>query len=281
MVADEGKAMTDKLITIATHIQDHAQEPLNLTQLADLVGWSAGYLQKQFKQQFGVSPKEYHHMQRLQTLKQNLQTSDTTLDAIYASGYGSTSRVYGKPSQQLGMSPASYSRQGQGEHISYAFGSTPFGLLAMAATDKGVCFVQFGDDEQALIQQLNNEFEQAHITPSEQDKSALLDNWIKALCDYLHHHGPKPELPLDMRGTAFQIQVWKYLLSLKDSDTLSYSEVANGIGKPKAHRAVANACGKNTIGVLIPCHQVLRSDGSLGGYRWGSERKQALLDAHL
>ena len=273
--------MTDKLITVAEHIQNHAQEPLNLKHLADLVGWSAGYLQKQFKQRFGISPKEYHNMQRLQSLKQNLQTSDNTLDAIYAAGYGSPSRVYGEPSRQLGMSPSSYSRQGQGEHISYAFGDTPFGLLAMAATDKGVCFVQFGDSEATLIEQLKHEFQQAHISPSDQQNSPLLDDWVAALCDYLYHHGPKPDLPLDMRGTAFQIQVWKYLLSLKQSNTVSYAELAKAIGKPTAHRAVANACGKNNIGVLIPCHQVLRSDGSLGGYRWGTERKQALLDSHL
>lgn len=273
--------MTDKLITIAEHIKSHAQEPLSLAQLADLVGWSAGYLQKQFKQRFGVSPKEYHNMQRLQNLKQQLQASNNTLDAIYASGYGSPSRVYGEPTRQLGMTPNRYSLKGKGEQISYAFRGTPFGLLAMAATDKGVCFVQFGDHKDKLLEQLIQEFQRADITPSDQHNSALLNDWIEALCNYLHQHGPKPDLPLDMRGTAFQIQVWKYLLSLHNADSVTYADVAKGIGKPSAHRAVANACGKNNIGVLIPCHQVLRSDGSLGGYRWGTERKQALLDAQL
>lgn len=273
--------MSDKLVTIAEYLQQHAEDSVNLTQLADLVGWSAGYLQKQFKQRFGVSPKEYHDMQRLQQLKQHLQTSDNTLDAIYAAGYGSPSRVYGEPGRQLGMSPSSYSRHGEGESISYAFSNTPFGLLAMAATDKGVCFVQFGDTEKQLIEALKQEFQQAQIEPSNQHDSPALQSWISTLCDYLSHHGPKPDLPLDMRGTAFQIQVWKYLLSIKDTNSITYADVAKGIGKPKAHRAVANACGKNNIGVLIPCHQVLRSDGSLGGYRWGTERKQALLDSHL
>ena len=273
--------MSDKLVTIAEYLQQHAEDSISLTQLADLVDWSPGYLQKQFKQRFGISPKDYHDMQRLQQLKQHLKTSDNTLDAIYAAGYGSPSRVYGEPSRQLGMSPGSYSRQGKGEHISYAFGDTPFGLLAMAATDKGVCFVQFGDAEEPLIEQLQHEFQQAYISPSNQQNSPLLNDWVAALCDYLYHNGPKPDLPLDMRGTAFQIQVWKYLLSLKQSHTVSYAELAKAIGKPNAHRAVANACGKNNIGVLIPCHQVLRSDGSLGGYRWGTERKQALLDSHL
>lgn len=273
--------MTDKLITIAEHIQQHAQDSLKLGQLAALVSWSPGHLQKQFKQRFGVTPKEYHNMQRMQNLKQHLQTSDNTLDAIYASGYGSSSRVYGEPSRQLGMSPGSYGQRGKGESISYAFGQTPFGLLAMAATDKGVCFVQFGNDEAALITQLQAEFKQAQIQPSDASNSQDLQAWVAALCDYLHHSGPKPDLPLDMRGTAFQIQVWKYLLAIKDNQPVTYAEVANGIGKPKSHRAVANACGKNTIGVLIPCHLVLRSDGSAGGYRWGTKRKQALLEAQL
>jgi AraC family transcriptional regulator of adaptative response/methylated-DNA-[protein]-cysteine methyltransferase len=271
--------MKDRLVYIARHIEQHAQDTLSLASLGALVGWSAGYLQRQFKARFGVSPKEYQNFLRTQHLKQHLKQSpeQNTLDAIYASGYGSPSRIYGTSMRHLGMTPARYGKQGQGEDISYAFAHTPFGLLAMAATDRGVCFVEFGDSEALLVDRLKKDFSQACITQSSQQTSPQLQTWLSALGDYMQSHGPQPNLPLDMRGTAFQVQVWQFLLQLASQQTVSYGDVAKAIGKPKSTRAVANACGQNNIAVLVPCHKVLRSDGSLGGYRWGTERKRALL----
>ena len=148
----------------------------------------------------------------------------------------------------------------------------------MTATDKGVCFVQFGDTEKTLITKLKEEFPNARISAPSAKNTPELDAWIQALDHHISEGTPRPELPLDIRGTAFQIKVWRFLLSIKDGDVLSYSEVAANIDKPKAVRAVASACAKNRIGVLIPCHRVLRANGSLGGYRWGLERKRTLLD---
>ncbi len=149
----------------------------------------------------------------------------------------------------------------------------------MAATDKGICFVQFADDSTSLILNLKSEFPKAEVKQSPAQDTSELDLWMDALDKYISQGTPRPDLPLDMRGTAFQMKVWIFLLSIREGDVLSYSDLAEKINKPKAARAVASACAKNRIGVLIPCHRILRGDGSLGGYRWGLERKRALLDA--
>jgi len=273
----------DRLLKVARYIEAHAQDKLTLQQLAQMVELSPSYLQRQFKQAFGVSAKAYQDAIRLGIYKQTLQASNATSEAIYAAGFGSTSRVYGVPGRNLGMSPKAYQKAGQGQVIAYAVCNTKLGKLAMAATDKGVCFAQFGDSDAALIEAIHREFKAATIVPSDNQNSPLLAAWINALNQHISHGDDKPNLPLDMRGTVFQIQVWEFLLQLPPNATATYSQVANGINKPKAVRAVASACAKNTIGVLIPCHKVLRSDGSLGGYRWGTDRKQALLrnDASL
>ncbi len=148
----------------------------------------------------------------------------------------------------------------------------------MAATDSGICFAQFGDNEETLLEQLHQEFPHGDIKQSSVEINHELDQWMSALDQYLRTDAPKPDLPLDLRGTAFQIKVWKFLLSSKEGDVYSYGELAEGIYKPSATRAAASACGKNRIAVLVPCHRVLRGDGSIGGYRWGVERKRALLD---
>ena len=267
----------DRLIKVARYIEAHAQDKLTLQQLAQMVDLSPSYLQRQFKQAFGVSAKAYQDAIRLGIYKQTLQASEDTSAAIYAAGFGSTSRVYGVPARNLGMSPKAYQKAGLDQVIAYAVCDTKLGLLAMAATGKGVCFAQFGDSAETLIAAIHREFKAAVIVASDSQNSPMLAAWIEALNQHISHGSAKPELPLDMRGTVFQIQVWEFLLQLKPEATITYSQVAIGINKPKACRAVATACAKNTIGVLIPCHKVLRSDGSLGGYRWGTERKQALL----
>lgn len=178
----------------------------------------------------------------------------------------------------VGLSPSRYKKGGEGETIAYACRNTSLGLLMMAATDRGVCFAEFGDDETALQDQLQREFPKARLAPSDATDSPELDAWMAALNEHLSHNTPRPDVPLDIRGTAFQTRVWKLLLSVHEGEVVSYTELARRLGEPKAVRAVASACGRNRIAVLIPCHRVLRSDGSLGGYRWGLDRKQQLLE---
>jgi len=264
---------------VAHHIESHADEPLTLASLAKLAALSPARLQKQFKEAFGVSPKAYQDAVRMRRFKQSLQDGDKVTDAIFASGYGSVSRVYGEAHRSIGMSPKTYRAGGAGEVIVYACRMTALGLMTMAATDRGVCFVEFGDDEASLMAQLRSEFPNADLNASPARNAPELDAWMDALDKHISAGAPRPDLPLDMRGTAFQVKVWQFLLSIREGDVLSYSEVAAKIDKPRAVRAVASACGKNRIGLLIPCHRVLRSDGGLGGYRWGLERKRALLEA--
>ena len=272
-----GDRQLERLIQIARHIEQHADERLTLATLAQQAELSPSRFQRVFKQAFGISAKVYQDVVRLRRFKQSLQQGDGITDAIYASGYGSVSRVYGEAARHIGMAPKAYRAGGEGEHISYACRQTVLGYLMMAATDKGVCFAQFGDSEQELLTLLKAEFSNAQLQPSSWQQSPQLDAWVDALDQHISNDAPRPELPLDMRGTVFQMRVWQFLLSIKEGEVFSYSEVADGIDQPKAVRAVASACGKNCIGVLIPCHRVLRSDGSLGGYRWGLERKRALL----
>lgn len=265
------------LINAARYIEQHLDESLSLKQIASRVGLSSSWLQRRFKLAFGVSPKAYQDALRMGQFKQNLQAGEAITEAIFASGYSSISRVYGEASRHLGMSPKAYRAGGKGELIYYAFAKGVLGLIAMAATQKGVCFAQFGETEASLIEQMQVEFSAAELIPSNAQDSIELDHWVEALNQHVSQGAPRPDLPLDMRGTAFQMTVWKFLLSIKEGEVRSYSEVANGIDKPRAFRAVATACAKNSIGVLIPCHRVLRGDGSMGGYRWGLERKRTLL----
>jgi AraC family transcriptional regulator of adaptative response/methylated-DNA-[protein]-cysteine methyltransferase len=215
---------------------------------------------------------------RLRRLKGGLKAGKSVLDAITEAGFESTSRIYNHAPRNLGMTPSAYRRGGAGESIAYAVRATTMGPLLMAATDRGVCFAQFGADEAALIGQLKNEFPNASHVPSRMSDSRELDAWIKAFEAHLSGDKPRPDLPLDLRGTAFQIRVWRFLLQVPEGRVLSYAELAAGIGAPKAVRAAASACAANRIAVLVPCHRVLRGDGGLGGYRWGLERKRVLID---
>lgn len=266
-----------QMFELARTIEQRADEPLTLTSLAEEVGLSPSRLQKVFKDVLGVSPKTYHAAARMRQLKQSLKQGSGVTDAIFQSGYGSVSRVYGEGKRTMGMTPTAYRGGGEGESISYAYRTTSLGLVMMAATNQGVCFVQFGDQAESLLNALQCEFPKAKLSASSAQHAPDLDHWIEALERHIDHAVPKPDIPLDIRGTAFQIKVWNFLQTIPEGSVLSYSDVANGIGKPKASRAVGSACGKNRIGLLVPCHRVLRGDGELGGYRWGLERKQALL----
>lgn len=267
-----------KMELVASHIAAHADEPLTLDQLAIVAGLSPFHLQRTFKAVMGVTPKEYHSAKRLGAFKARLRAGDSVLGAVFDAGYGSTSRVYEQVDGGLGMTPSAYRAGGEGEAIVHAVRDTALGPLMMAATERGVCFVQFGDDAESLLKQLAAEFPKAGFRPADMDGNAALQDWMEALHAHLSSGGPRPALPLDLRGTAFQIRVWRFLLGVRSGEVVSYAEVARGIGAPRAVRAAASACGANRIAVLVPCHRALRGDGGLGGYRWGLDRKRVLLD---
>ncbi len=267
-----------RLVDIARYIESHGDERLTLAELAGHAGLSPSYLQRIFKEAFGVTPKAYQDAIRMRIFKQSLKEGDGVTEAIFSAGFGSISRVYGEEMRNIGMTPKAYRAGGAGEVIVYACRDTALGPMTMAATEKGVCFVQFGKDNESLLAQLQEEFPKAEFTASPAQNAPELEVWMDALDKHISKGAPRPDLPLDMRGTAFQMKVWRFLLSVREGDVISYGELAARIEKPKAVRAVASACAANSIGVLVPCHRVLRGDGSLGGYRWGLERKRALLD---
>ena len=271
-------AGTEKMKQVAEFIRAHAHESLPLARLAAHASLSPAHLQRTFKAIVGVSPKEFQAAERIRTFKSRLRGGDSILDATFDTGYGSTSRIYERVDGGLGMTPSAYRAGGAGEAIRYAVRETSLGPLMMAATERGVCFVQFGTGTDSLLAKLTAEFPRALIQPSAAGADAPLDHWINALNDHLSHSGPRPDLPLDLRGTAFQIKVWRFLLSVKPGMVVSYTEVAQAVGKPKAIRAAASACAANRVAILVPCHRALRADGGLGGYRWGLDRKRALLD---
>lgn len=272
-------ALINKVVhELARQIQAHPQQSFRLEQLAKRAGYSAYYLQRQFKAIMGSSPKEYQTAARLRRFKQELREQAPVADAIYQAGFGSGSRLYEKADGHLGMTPGEYRSGGKGVTISYASGRTPLGLLMIGATDRGICFLQFGDSDAQLSAELARQFPGATRQTMPMDQAPQFERWMEALNRHLRGLEPRLDLPLDMRGTAFQLIVWRYLRQLPYGEVRSYSEVAAAIGKPSAARAVARACASNPIALLIPCHRVLRGTGELGGYRWGLQRKRVLLD---
>lgn len=274
----DGGSRLAEVVDAARYIDAHSTERLTLTHLAARAGLSPSRFQRAFKAAFGVSPKAYQDGVRMQALKSALKSDENVTGAIYTAGFGSTSRLYDVPARNLGMTPGTYRAGAAGERIVYACRDTALGSLLLAATARGVCFAQFGDDAESLKERLRAEFPRASLEPAPGAESAALDAWLDALAAHLDAGGPRPDLPLDLYGTAFQVKVWRFLLQVPEGDVMSYAEVAAGIGKPKAVRAVASACCANRVAVLVPCHRVLRGDGGIGGYRWGVPRKRALLD---
>ena len=268
-----------KFVELARYIAAQADQPLTLDSLAPRVQLSPSRLQRVFKSIFGVSPKKFQQAARSERFKALLRSGTDITDAIYEAGYGSSSRVYGPTIQGIGMTPKRYRAGGRGETLSWACRDTVLGPLLMAATDRGVCFAQFGADCESLQAQLRAEYPQAELRAYQGQSTQQLDHWIDALNAYIQNRRPRPEIPLDLQGTAFQIKVWEFLLSLEEGDVISYSELAQRIEQPRAVRAAASACGANRIAVLVPCHRILRGDGGLGGYRWGLARKRTLLDS--
>jgi AraC family transcriptional regulator of adaptative response/methylated-DNA-[protein]-cysteine methyltransferase len=231
-------------------------------------------LVRAFKRVLGITPKQYADARRVARFKRELKRRKQVSPALYEAGYGSTSRVYERTHEQLGMTPATYARGGVGVDIVFVTVPTSLGRLLVAATDRGVCRVMLGDSAAALEADLRREFDAADVR---QEKGGKLEGFVDAILSYLEGREPHLDLPLDIRATAFQRRVWQELRRIPFGATRTYTEVAKSIGQPEARRAVARACATNPVALIVPCHRVIRENGDLGGYRWGIERKRALL----
>ncbi|MBN3873329.1 bifunctional DNA-binding transcriptional regulator/O6-methylguanine-DNA methyltransferase Ada [Nostoc sp. JL33] len=262
-----------KVLAACRYIEAESDRIPTLAELSSQVGMSPSYLQRIFKQIIGVSPFQYADALRSQRLKQRLQSGEEIAHAVYDTGYGSSSRLYEKAPKQLGMTPKTYQQAGKRISIVYAIAPCPLGYLLVATTEKGICAVKLGDEADKLEHIFNQEFNQADIVRDDHTHK----EWIQAILNFIAGDETHLDLPLDIRGTAFQKQVWEALQKIPYGQTRTYADIARNIAKPQAVRAVGNACGANPIALIVPCHRVLRTDGSLGGYHWGIERKQKLL----
>jgi AraC family transcriptional regulator of adaptative response/methylated-DNA-[protein]-cysteine methyltransferase len=267
-------AQPDSVKAMCRFIEQHLDEPVTLERLGKEFRQSPFHLQRRFKAVLGITPREYADSCRLRTLKRSLQAGDSVTRAMYDAGYGSSSRLYERTASQLGMTPDKYRRGAVAAMIHYICGDSPLGRMLIAATDHGICAIQFARTDGELLEGLKREFPFAARKPDE----GKLRSWSKMLLRHLQGKKLDDSLPLDIRATAFQRRVWTYLQTIPFGTTQSYSQVAKGIGQPRATRAVARACATNPVAVAIPCHRVVREDGSMGGYRWGMERKKALLE---
>jgi len=269
-----GNAESDAAKAICRFIEQHLDEPLTLDRLGKEFRQSPFHLQRRFKAVLGITPREYADSCRLRMFKRNLQAGDSVTRAMYDAGYGSSSRLYEKTAAQLGMTPDKYRRGAIASVIRYTCADSPLGRMLVAATDRGICAIQFARSDGELMEGLKREFPFAARKVDE----GGLRSWVSTLLRHMRGKDLDASLPLDIRATAFQRRVWAYLQSIPFGATRSYSQVAKGIGRPSATRAVARACATNPVAVAIPCHRVVREDGSMGGYRWGMERKKVLLE---
>ena len=274
----------DRILALCRYIEDHADSTLTLADLSREAKLSPFHLQRSFKAVTGVTPKRYLDNLRLGRFKKILregspQAPREITGAIFDAGFGSLSRLYEKAGTHLGMTPMEYRAGGRGVEITYAPAQTPLGLMLVGATDRGLCFLQFGESEAALREELAAEYPEAHLEALADPPPPLFREWIDSLNRYLEGQTPDLRLPLHVRATSFQMKVWQYLQSIPAGEVQSYQEVAKGIGRPRAVRAVANACAANRVALAIPCHRVIRAGGDLGGYRWGLERKRTLIDS--
>jgi AraC family transcriptional regulator of adaptative response/methylated-DNA-[protein]-cysteine methyltransferase len=254
-------------------IEESEEEP-SLEVLAAVVGRSPTYFHRLFKAATGVTPKDYATAHRAAKVRQGLASGSSVTEAIYDAGFNSSGRFYEKSTGMLGMTPSQYRAGGANEEIKFAVGQTSLGAILVASSKKGVAAILIGDDPDKLVRNLQDRFRRAHLVGADRDYEAL----VARVVGFVEAPRIGLDLPLDIRGTAFQRRVWQVLQEIPVGATVSYAEIAQRIGAPTAVRAVAGACAANSLAVAIPCHRVVRSDGSLSGYAWGVERKRVLLD---
>ncbi|WP_240147822.1 methylated-DNA--[protein]-cysteine S-methyltransferase [Luteibacter yeojuensis] len=251
----------------------------DLASLATIAGLSPTHLQRAFRRRYGVSPAEYARARRFGQLREALREGAAVTDAVYEAGFGSGSRVYEESDRRLGMTPASYRAGGAGASIRYTTTNTPLGQLLVATTAKGICSVTLGEGDEELEARLAAEFPLARRARVDEGREEWLDAVIGRVAHELgwSDRGAPAMPPIDIAATAFQWRVWDALTRIPRGETLSYGELAAKLGVPKAARAIGRACGSNKLALLVPCHRIIREDGSLGGWRWGLDIKQQLL----
>ncbi len=255
------------------HLANSTEESVRLGVLASTLNTTQGTLRRAFRQVTGLQPRELAEALRIKKFKAMLRSGKNITDALYETGYGSSSRVYERSNAQLGMTPATYRKGGKGMRIGYTVVKSPQGKVLVAATERGVSAVYFGDAEGALIAELREEYPRAEIAPARDS----YQKWVREIVQRIEGKEPRLELPLDLQATAFQRRVWQELQRIPRGRTRTYSQVARSLGQPKAVRAVARACATNPVSIVVPCHRVIREDGALAGYRWGLLRKEQLL----
>jgi AraC family transcriptional regulator of adaptative response/methylated-DNA-[protein]-cysteine methyltransferase len=262
------------LVANACRIIEKSEDEPALKQLADAIGRSPSYFHRIFKTVTGLTPKGYAAAHRAKKVRKGLASSGTVTEAIYDAGFNSSGRFYEKSTHMLGMTPSQYRAGGVNEEIKFAVGETSLGAILVASSKKGVASILLGDDPEELVRDLQDRFPKADLIGADRDYEAS----VARVVGLVETPGIALDLPLDIRGTAFQQRVWQTLRHIPVGETVSYSEVARRIGSPKAARAVAAACAANNLAVAIPCHRVVRNDGSLSKYAWGVDRKGVLLD---
>ena len=268
-----GDPHVETVLRACRAIETAADGPVSLAVLGEKLSISPHHLHRIFKKITGITPHQYAAAHRLKLFKLQIQKGEDVTSAIYGAGYGSSSRLYEKASEQLGMTPAAYRRGGKGMTINYTIVNCHLGRLLVAATERGVCAVSFGEEDRQLESSLNAEYPAAIIHRDEN----RLNNWVDPLLSHLNGSQRHLDLPVDLQATAFQLKVWEELRRIPYGETRTYGEIAKGMGRPSANRAVARACAANPVALITPCHRVIRGDGELGGYRWGLKRKKALL----
>jgi AraC family transcriptional regulator of adaptative response/methylated-DNA-[protein]-cysteine methyltransferase len=261
------------LVAKACRIIEESEEEPSLEKLAETIGRSPSHFHRLFKATIGLTPKDYAAAYRAKRLRQGLVSCNTVTEAIYDAGFNSSGRFYEKSTDMLGMTPSRYRDGGKNEEIKFAVGQTSLGAILVASSKKGVAAILLGDDPDELVRNLQDRFPKARLIGADRGYEAL----VARVVGFVETPGSGLDLPLDVRGTAFQQRVWQALREIPVGATVCYAEIARRIGSPKAARAVANACSANRLAVAIPCHRVVRNDGSLSGYAWGIERKRALL----
>ncbi len=262
------------IIAQACRVIEESEEEPSLNDLAEAVGRSPSYFHRMFKAITGLTPKDYAVAHRAAKVRQGLDSGNSVTEAMYDAGFNSSGRFYEKSTGLLGMTPTQYRAGGANEEIRFAVGETSLGAILVASSKKGVASILLGTDPDTLVRNLQDRFPKARLIGADGDYEAL----VATVVGFVEAPNLGLDLPLDVRGTAFQQRVWQALQEIPVGQTVSYAEVARRIGSPKAVRAVAGACAANNLAVAIPCHRVVRNDGSLSGYAWGVERKRVLLD---